>query len=181
MFWEGHFQSFFFFVWLGGHFSSSFTCWVFLCLFVLFRLLCLGWSVVPFYCGGFSQWVGLDDWLVPVSWLGKFASVFWCMELDFFSLFSKTMSCFSGCLMPSASDQRLFCAVCSAFKCSFEEFVGEKVVSPSYSSAILAPPLIFLIKGCSQQKSETKSRDRVKNLGFLKFLVDFIISNIYFL
>ena len=27
------------------------------------------------------------------------------------------------------------------FKCSFDEFVGEKVFSPSYSSAILAPPL----------------------------------------
>ena len=26
------------------------------------------------------------------------------------------------------------------FKCSFDEFVGEKVFSPSYSSAILAPP-----------------------------------------
>ena len=25
-------------------------------------------------------------------------------------------------------------------KCSFDEFVGEKVVSPSYSSAILGPP-----------------------------------------
>jgi len=31
----------------------------------------------------------------------------------------------------------------SAFKCSFDEFVGEKVVSPSYSSDILAPPPIF--------------------------------------
>ena len=30
--------------------------------------------------------VGLDDWLVKVSWLGKFASVFWWVELDFFSL-----------------------------------------------------------------------------------------------
>lgn len=40
---------------------------------------------------------------------------------------------------------------------------------------------IVLIKGCSQQKSEIKSRDRVKNLGSLKFLVDFIISNVYFL
>ena len=29
-------------------------------------------------------------------------------------------------------------------KCSFDEFVGEKVVSPSYSSAILGPPLMFL-------------------------------------
>ena len=26
------------------------------------------------------------------------------------------------------------------FKCSFDEFVGEKVFSPSYSSAILGPP-----------------------------------------
>ena len=30
---------------------------------------------------------------------------------------------------------------CSAFRCSFDEFVGEKVVSPSYSSTILAPHL----------------------------------------
>ena len=30
--------------------------------------------------------VGLDDWLVKVSWLGKLVSVFWYMELDFFSL-----------------------------------------------------------------------------------------------
>ena len=29
------------------------------------------------------------------------------------------------------------------FKCSFDEFVGEKVFSPSYSSAILAPPMLF--------------------------------------
>ena len=50
------------------------------------------------------------------------------------------MGCFSGCLMSSARDQKLFCEVCSAFNCSFDEFVGERVVSPSYSSAILAPP-----------------------------------------
>ena len=30
--------------------------------------------------------MGLDDWLVKVSWLGKLVSAFWCMELDFFSL-----------------------------------------------------------------------------------------------
>ena len=45
-------------------------------------------------------------------------------------LLSKTMGCFSGCLMTSASDQKLFCEVCSAFGYSFDEFVGEKVVSP---------------------------------------------------
>ena len=29
-------------------------------------------------------------------------------------------------------------------KCSFEEFVREKVVSPSYSSAILGPPPVIV-------------------------------------
>ena len=51
-------------------------------------------------------------------------------------LFSKTMGCLSGCLMSSVSIQKLFCGICSVFKCSFDEFLGEKVVSPSYSSAI---------------------------------------------
>ena len=51
-------------------------------------------------------------------------------------LFLKTMICFSGCLMSSASIQKLFCGIYSALKCSFDEFVREKVVSPSYSSAI---------------------------------------------
>ena len=48
--------------------------------------------------------------------------------------------------MSSASDQKLFCGVCSALKYSFYVFVGEKVVSPSYSSAILAPPKMQLQK-----------------------------------
>ena len=55
-------------------------------------------------------------------------------------LLSKTMGCFSERLMSSASGQKLLCEVCSAFKCSFNEFVGEKVVFLSYSSTILAPP-----------------------------------------
>ena len=37
------------------------------------------------YCGGFSQWVGLDVWL-EVCRLEKLVSVFWWVELDFFSL-----------------------------------------------------------------------------------------------
>ena len=56
-------------------------------------------------------------------------------------LLSKTMGCFSGCLMSSAGLQKLFGGIYLAFKCSFDEYVGEKVFSPSYSSAILAPPL----------------------------------------
>ena len=55
-------------------------------------------------------------------------------------LLSKTMGCFSGCLISSASIQKLFCGIYSAFKCSFDEFVREKVVSLSYSSAILGLP-----------------------------------------
>ena len=58
-------------------------------------------------------------------------------------LLSKTMGCFSGCLMSSAGIQKLFCGFYSVFKCSFDEFVGEKVVSPSYFSAILGLPLPF--------------------------------------
>ena len=60
-------------------------------------------------------------------------------------LLLKTMGCLSGCLMFSASIQKLFCGICSAFKCSFNEFVGEKVISPSYSSAILGPPLVSIL------------------------------------
>ena len=72
-----------------------------------------------------------------VSVPNSFVSLFIFYILSY--LLSKTMGCFSGCLMSSASDKKLFCGVCSAFKCSFDEFVGEKVVSPSYSSSILAP------------------------------------------
>ena len=63
--------------------------------------------------------------------------------LYFSYLFLKTMICFSGCLMSSASIQKLFCGIYSALKCSFDEFVREKVVSPSYSSTILGLPPIF--------------------------------------
>ena len=42
--------------------------------------------MVPLYCGGSSQWVGLHDWLVKVSWLGKLVLVFWWVELNLFSL-----------------------------------------------------------------------------------------------
>ena len=42
--------------------------------------------LIPLYCGGSSLWVGFDEWLVKVTWLGKLVSVFWWVELDFFSL-----------------------------------------------------------------------------------------------
>ena len=63
-------------------------------------------------------------------------------------LLSKTMGSLSGCLMSSASIQKLFCGICSAFKCSFNEFVGEKVVSPSYSLVILGPSPESMLLNC---------------------------------
>ena len=71
---------------------------------------------------------------VPTSFVSLF--IFYIFPY----LLSKTMGYFSGCLMSFASIQKLFCGIYSAFKCSFDEFVGEKVVSLSYSSAILGPP-----------------------------------------
>ena len=41
--------------------------------------------------------MGLDKWLVKVSWLGKLASVFWWVELNLFSL---------GCNEVSSSEFR---------------------------------------------------------------------------
>ena len=42
------------------------------------------WSSL--YRGVCSLWMGLYGSLVKVSWLGKLVSVFWWVELDFFSL-----------------------------------------------------------------------------------------------
>ena len=65
-----------------GYFSSFHR--VYIAVFQWpFCILAVG---VPLYCGGSSLLVGLDWWLVRVSWLGKLVSVFWCVELDFFSL-----------------------------------------------------------------------------------------------
>ena len=77
----------------------------------------------------FLEWIS-----IPTSFVSLF--IFYILSY----LLSKTMGCLSVCLMSSASIQTLFCGICSAFKCSFNEFVGEKVVSPSYSSAILWLP-----------------------------------------
>ena len=70
--------------------------------------------------------------------------LFFCL-LYFFLPPLEDLGRFSGCLMSSAGIQKLFCGIYSAFKCSFDEFVGEKVFSPSYSSTILAPPLWVLV------------------------------------
>ena len=75
---------------------------------------------------------------IPTSFVSLFI---FCI---FSYLLSKTLGCFSGCLMSSAGIQKLFCGIYSAFKCSFDEFVGEKVVSlsipPPSSAEVLESP-----------------------------------------
>ena len=75
----------------------------------------------------------------------------------FFPLPLKTMGCFSGRLMSVASDQKLFCKLCSLFCCSFNEFVEEKVITPSYSSAILTPPLFLWVLPSGNQPDSHNS------------------------
>ena len=70
-------------------------------------------------------------------------------------------------VLNSAGIQKLFCGIYSTFKCSFDEFVGEKVFSPSYSSAILAPPLGLVIfeswvVSCIRMVSHRNSQDEMK-------------------
>ena len=49
--------------------------------------LSIFWQFVEFsLLWNFLAVGGLDGWLVKVSWLGKLVSVFWWVELDFFSL-----------------------------------------------------------------------------------------------
>ena len=79
-------------------------------------------------------------------------------------LLSKTMGCFSEHLMSSASSQKLFSEVCTAFKCSFNEFVGEKVVFLSYSSSILAPLLRCIPRGLRQARTKPLKYGKLANI-----------------
>ena len=96
-------------------------------------------------------------------------SVSWCLETSLFkdSLPGMELHPYLFCLsfyllyffLPAFEDNGLLfwvpdvvcqhsevvCGICSAFKCSFDEFVGEKVVFLSYSSVILGPPPIHII------------------------------------
>ena len=80
---------------------------------------------LSFFKMPFLEWIS-----IPTSFVSLF--IFYILSY----LILKTTGCLSGCLMSSASIQKLFCGICSAFKCSFNEFVGDKLFSPSYSSAI---------------------------------------------
>ena len=64
-------------------------------------------------------------------------------------------------LMSSASNPKLFCGVCSVFKWSFDEFVGKKVVSLSYSSAILVPSCPVVMYECESWTTKKAERQRI--------------------
>ena len=57
-----------------------------------------------------------------------------------FYVLSKRSGCLSRCLVFSECVQKLFCGSYSTFKWCFAESVGEKVVSPFYSSTTLGLP-----------------------------------------
>ena len=88
-----------------------------------------------FFMTPFPGWVSIPNSFVSLL-------IFYIL----FYLLLKTVGCLSGCLVSSTSIQNLFCGIFSVFKWSFDEFVGEKVVSPSYSSAILVTPLCNFVK-----------------------------------
>ena len=78
-----------------------------------------------------------------VSVPDSFASLFVCYILSY--LFSNRIGCLSGCLVSSASVQKLFCGSSSAFEWSFDISVWRKWSPKSYSSTMLGQPkyLIF--------------------------------------
>ena len=63
------------------------------------------------------------------------------------------MGCLSGCLVSSASIQKLFCGSCPEFKWIFDKFVGEKVVSLSYPLTSYDLPPVVRGFQCSQFSS----------------------------
>ena len=77
--------------------------------------------MVSLYCGGSSLWVGLDEWLVKVSWLMKLASVFWWMELDLFSLECNEVSSgeFWGAYVFGMNLGSLYLMLSAVFLCSW--------------------------------------------------------------
>ena len=86
-------------------------------------------------------------------------SLFFCFGFFFFLLpYPGTwgVSCPLGSLRSSASVQQVFCRSCSTCRCIFDVFVGRKVISTSYSSAILkvAQVISFRIKKKSSKQKK---------------------------
>ena len=82
-------------------------CWVYMGVQNQMRLLLSGSGV--FFKTPFPGRIS-----IPTSFVSLF--IFYILSY----LLLKTMGCFYGCLMSSASIQKLFCGICSALKCSFD-------------------------------------------------------------
>ena len=89
---------------------------------------------------------------VPISFVSLF--IFYI----FSHLLLKKMGYFFGCLMSSAYIQKLFSGIYSAFKCSFDDFMGKKVLSSSYSSTILGLSLKTIFNG-HNESGNTRPHD----------------------
>ena len=67
------------FVWFGGHLSCSFTCWVFLCLFILFKLLSLGCPFCTLEVCGYMEFRKM----VTITLYTRQQKRQWCIEQSF--------------------------------------------------------------------------------------------------
>ena len=111
------------------------------------------WSSL--YCGVSSLCVGLYRWLVKVSWLGKLVSMFWWMELYFFSLLSKSWAAFLGawCPLPAFRSgfveftRRLNALLMNLWgrKCSPHPTPPPSWLLPLFSSVIVFLSFFFLL------------------------------------
>ena len=83
-------------------------------------------------CGNLSSFTAPSHWCRsgPYSFVSVF-SFFFCPTQV------RGVSCLLGGLRSSASVQWVFCRSCSTCRCISDVFVGRKVISTSYSSAIL--------------------------------------------
>ena len=91
---------------------------------------------------GFLVCGNLSSFAVPSHWCRSypysFVSVFFFFLLPYPGTWG--VSCLLGGLRFSASIQKVFCRSCSTCRCISYVFVGRKVISTSYSSAILKLP-----------------------------------------
>ena len=76
------------FVWSCGFLPCSLICCMYLCLFIFFKSLCFESHFCRLegcssrYLCNLPPWVGLDQCLVKLSWLGGLVPVFWWVGLD---------------------------------------------------------------------------------------------------
>ena len=120
----------------GNCHSTWILCWI-VCLLILpSEILKLPhWPHLGetfLFCGNFSSFTTLSPgWVsIPKSFVSLFAFIF-CPP-HFNEIF-----CLSRYLGSSANVWKLFCGSFSTWRWTFDVFMGEKVISPSYSFAIL--------------------------------------------